>query len=179
MALRLAYQKNGSVSYSILKHHRGPSIFANFRQGDRESITSASNVLWSKGDIEDFAYYQVNEDLVPIPTHRESRGGRDARVPDEVWNVQSGVNTRYSGEENKQEDSANITTRRSANLRDTVTTTLKIRYENNVEDGDGDGTFTDVPDIVLTQGLCDNGRYAEACLGNRVRKERTWETSHY
>lgn len=155
MALRKAYNDNGFVSYKIIKHHRAPDVLANFRQGNRQSISSGSSVLWSIGEPESFSYYQVNEDLVPIST--------TADVPDVVWNVENSAQTDYSGKEEKQEDNLGITTDRSANIKDTITTKLKIIGK---------------PDVVVTQGLCDNGRYAQACAGNTMHKERIWKTPH-
>jgi type II secretory pathway pseudopilin PulG len=179
MALRKAYDDNGFVSYNIIKHHRAPNIFSNFKQGNRESISAGSSMMWSKGEAESFSYYQVNEDLVRISTHKEKRTGKkDADVPDEVWNIESSATTDYSGREEKQEDQTKITTGRSANLKDTVTTTLKIKYENTDDKGKGDGTYTYKPDVVFIQGLCADGRYRESCAGDTIGKERTWKTPH-
>ena len=180
MALRKAYSENGFVSYNIIKHHRAPNIFSNFRQSNRESISAGSSLMWSKGESKSFSYYQVNEDVVTISTHKESQGGKDFDVPDEVWNVQSNANTEYSGEETKQEDRAKITTGRKANLQDTVTTTLKIRYKKDQDCEGQECEYINRDDVVFTQGLCDTGGYSRACAaaGNRVQKERIWKTPH-
>ena len=87
MALRKAYSENGFVSYNIIKHHRAPNIFGNFGQGNRESISAGSSVLWSMGEAKSFSYQQVNDDLQEIPSHGDT--------PDEVWNIESSADTYY------------------------------------------------------------------------------------
>jgi len=159
MALRRAYDDNGFVSYNIIKHHRTPNIFGNFGQGNRESVSAGSSVLWSKGEAESFSYQQVNDDLREIPSYGDT--------PAEVWNIESSADTYYSGAEEKREDAAKITTTRSADLRDTITTTLKIRQDD-----------VDYDDIMLVQGLCADGRYSTTCARDTIGKRRTWETPH-
>lgn len=172
MALRRAYENNGLASYTIMKHHRTPNIFGNFGQGNRESISASGSVYWSKGGRDNSAYYQINEDLIRVPTHEEEIDGEEVDIPNEVWNVESSSDTYYSGEEGKQENSTQIATYRRGDVRDTITTTLKIRY-----DDDDDGNYV-YDDITTVQGLCANGRYAEDCEGDTIGRARTWETPH-
>lgn len=179
MALRNAYgkyddnDKQGMAGYTILKHHRTPSIFGNFGQGNRESISASATVLWSKGTPDQYAFYQVNDNVEEVPTHEEETdGGEKVDVPNEVWDVRNSANTTYSGEEAKEENTAMIRTSRTANLVDTVNTTLKVRYE------DEDGNEVNTTDITFRQGLCADGRYRRSCADDTITKGRSWETPH-
>lgn len=171
-ALRRAYDANGMASNTIMKHHRTPNIFGNFGQGNRESVSGSSSVYWSKGGTDNEQGYLINEDLLSISTHTEEINGEDEQVPNEVWNIESRADTYYSGEEGKQENAARITTSRRGDIRDTITTTLKLRHKNN------SGVYVDDNDITITQGLCADGRYRQSCAGNTIERERAWETPH-
>lgn len=149
MALIKAYNDNGFVSYNILKNPRSVSPFGNFREGARSSVSAASSVLWSLGEAVSNSYYQLNEDEIATPAA--------------VWDVQTAASAEYSGQEAKNEDTFKIATSRSAQLRDTITTTLKLEA---------------APDIVIVQGLGNNGRYSQAAAGTTITKGRVWETPH-
>src|SRR3989338_2418037 len=51
MALRRAYRANdeqgGFISYNIIKNYRTPNLSGGFRQGNRESASAGSTVLWA------------------------------------------------------------------------------------------------------------------------------------
>jgi len=159
MALSNAYTDNGFVSYNILKNPRSVSPSGNFREGERSGISAASSVLWSKGEAESRSYYQINDDLIEIPLFDKD----GVPTPAEVWDVQTGARTEYSGQETREEDTSKIATSRRARLQDTITTTLKLK---------------DAPDIAITQGLGADGRYSQASAGAQVSKSRKWETPH-
>lgn len=159
MALRKAYDDNGFVSYSILKNHRGPNLFGGFREGERSSISASSSVLWSKGEAESHSYYQINEDLIEIPRFEKD----EQETPDEVLDVRTSAQSEYFARDESQEARSKITATRSATLKDTVTTTLKLQ---------------EAPDIVIIQGLGPDGRYSQAAAGSAITRTRTWETPH-
>ena len=171
MALSKAYTDNGFVSYNILKNPRNVSPSSNFKERERSSISAASSVLWSKGEAESRSYYQINEDQIEIPRFEKN----DVDTPAEVWDVQTTSQNNYSGSEERQEDNVGINTTRSAWLQDTVTTTLKLRYQTTEDE---EGHFQDAPDQVLVQGLGENGRYSQEANSTVVSRTRKWETPH-
>lgn len=172
-ALRRAHDDNGFISYNIIKNPRNVNLFGGFREGERGSISAGSSVLWNLGEPENRAYYQINEDLIEIPRYNKKTKNESAPTPAEVWDVQTGAESEYLTHDTRQENSAMIRTGRDARLTDTITTTLKLRYQK--KDG---GSFSDAPDRVMTQGLGPQGRYSQASVGAAVTGSRTWETPH-
>lgn len=169
MALQKAYDDNGFVSYHISKNPRSVNPSANFKAGSRSGVSASSSVLWSKGEAVSRSYYQINEDMVDIPSFKKD--GVD--TPASVWDVQTNAVSNYTGAEGKQEDASGVHTTRRAALSDTVTTILKLNYQTAK-----DGPFINATDVVITQGLGPDGRYSQDAANTTVIKERTWETPH-
>lgn len=147
MALRKAYEDNGFVSYGITKNARFVNPAANFGEGQRSSISAANSVLWSMGEAVSSSYYKINEDEIPSAVRLDTQ---DSAVT-------------YSGKERKQENAAGIVTVRSAELKDTITTTLE---------------FEDGSKRKIIQGLGPDGRYSQASAGAAITRSRVWETPH-
>lgn len=148
-ALQKAYNENAFVSYNITKNPRTVNIFGNYGEGGRSSTGAGASVNWCLGEPEDKSYYQINEDEIA--------------VDGEVWDVETQAATTYKGQETRVEDAAGITSKKKADLTDTITTRLKV------EGGS---------DIVVTQGLDTDGRYRQSAVGGAVSKEQTWTTPH-
>jgi hypothetical protein len=174
MALKKAYD-SGSASYTILKNTRNVNLFGSFKQGSRGSTTASANVLWAKGEADSRGYYQVNEDVIEIPRYEKSFEDSDPKdIPAEVWDIETAADTAFQSGESKQEDDTEIVTSRSSQLTDTITTTLKLRYQTE-EDG---AYYYTASDQVFTQGLDTDGRYKQAAVGTTINKGRTWTTAH-
>ncbi len=148
-ALERAYNDNGFVSYSILKNPRTVNLFGGLGESGRGGSSAGASVLWCMGDVESFGYYQINEDVLEIPEGTE------------IWNVETTSARDYKTTESKTETYSAITTAKEARLTDALTTTLKV------EDGS---------DIVITQGLGNDGRYRQSAVGETITRGRRWAT---
>jgi hypothetical protein len=68
-ALKIAYNKNSSISYTLKKDYRSANIFGGYGQGQPAAVSASANVMWQKGlagtqgktDDNTFGYYQVND----------------------------------------------------------------------------------------------------------------------
>lgn len=169
MALRKAYDDNGFVSYQISKNPRPVSPQANFRGGSRSGVSASSSVLWSKGDAVSRSYYQMNEDMIDIPSFKKD--GVD--TPASVWDVQTNAVSNYAGTEGKREDAGGAQTTRGASFSDTINTILKLQYQ-----AVKNGSYINATDIVVVQGLDADGRYRQSAVNTTVTKERIWQTPH-
>ena len=188
MALRRAYRANdeqgGFISYNIIKNYRTPNLSGGFRQGNRESASAGSTVLWAVSNPESYAYYQINEDLVGSETDddgfkmldrvEKDVDGEDVNTPVEIWNVETETVNNYSSSSLKQEDGDGIQTTRSSSNMDKVVTTLKTRYQE-----EEDGEYFDGEEKIH-QRLDEDGIYSHKAQENRVVVERSrkWETPH-
>ena len=189
MALRRAYRANdeqgGFISYNIIKNHRTPNLSGGLNQGNRESVSAGSTVLWAVSNPESYSYQQINEDLVGseadddgltmIKRIKKDVDGQDVDTPVEIWNIETETDNDYASTSLKHEDSDKIRTTRSSSNTDRVTTTLKTRYQT--EDG---GAYSDGDDVVADQRLDEDGRYSQEAQQNNVvvERSRTWKTSH-
>lgn len=189
MALRRAYRANdkqgGFISYNIIKNHRTPNLSGGLNQGNRESVSAGSTVLWAVSNPESYSYHQINEDLVGSETDgdgltmlkriKKDVDGQDVKTPLEVWNIETETVNDYASTSLKHEDNDKIRTTRSSSNMDNVTTTLKTRYQE--KDG---GDYFDGDPVVIHQRLNDKGRYSQEAQQNNVivERSRTWETSH-
>ena len=189
MALRRAYRANdtqgGFISYNIIKNHRTPNLSGGLNQGNRESVSAGSTVLWAVSNPESYSYYQINNDLIGSETDGDGYTmlkrvekdveGEDVDTPVEVWNTETETVNDYASTSLKREDKDKIRTARSSSNTDRVTTTLKTRYQT--EEG---GAYSNGDDVTVSQRLDEDGRYSQEAQQNNVivERSRTWETSH-
>ena len=132
MSLRKAYDNNGFVSYNVLKHVRVPSPTGGPFEGNRQSVSAGSSVLWSIGDVENFGYMKINEKLVTLPRF-DKRGQMVVRG---IEDTEFLADSYYKGTV-----SNGIT---SGSVQDNITTTIRIK---------------DAADITVSQSLGADGRY--------------------
>lgn len=169
MALQKAYDDNGFVSYHISKNPRSVNPSANFKASSRSGTSASSTVMWSKGIPESHSYYQINEDMIELPLFEQD--GVD--TPASVWDVQTNTVSNYTGNEGKHENSGGMQTTRGASFSDTINTTLRLHYQ-----AVKNGPYINATDIVIVQGLDDDGRYRQSAAGTTVTRGRTWQTPH-
>ncbi|MBL7081308.1 MAG: hypothetical protein ISS44_01905 [Candidatus Omnitrophica bacterium] len=150
-ALKKAYNDNAFVSYNIIKNPRTVSPFSRFGEGGRGSTSAGASVSWCLGEGEEKSYYQVNEDVLEIPSDSK------------IWDIETEATTSYQAKETRFEDEVKISSIKKAALTDTITTRLKV------EEGS---------DIVITQGLDSDGRYRQSAVGRETTEERIWTTPH-
>lgn len=163
-ALQKAWSDNGFVSYGIIKTTRNPNLFGGYREGSRGSASANGAVLWAKGKIDSYSYYQVNDDGY-FQLHNFKQGsGTEAKLPS-VYDVSTSAATNYSNTDTKNETTSNITTNRSANLTDTVTITMKTKYDS-----------AEGPAFTVTQSLDNDGHYKSG--GSGISRSRQWRTAH-
>jgi len=148
-ALKKAYDENAFVSYNVVKNPRTVNLFGKYGEGGRSSVNAGASVSWCLGESAEKSYYQINEDTVEIPEGSE------------VWDIETEAGTSFKGQETRSEDTGGITSAKSANVGDTITTRLKIKGGS---------------DIVITQGLDSDGKYRQSAVGTQLAKERTWVT---
>lgn len=164
LALSKAYSDNGYASYSILKTTRNPNLFGSYREGTRSSGSGSGAVLWCKGDIENFSYYHVNDQVLELHPFEQGED-EDAEIPS-VFDVQTNATSSYSGMDVKNENTAQITTARQATVTDNVTITLRTKYDSY-----GDG-----PTLTVNSSLSNDGSYTSGGAG--MSRSRTWTTPH-
>ena len=149
-ALKQAYDDNGFVSYGMLKNYRTANVLGGYGEGSRGSASASASVLWAMGDVEGFSYYQVNDDVIELPEEQS------------VSDIVTSSSKTYSLTENRIEAlDGTLTTSKQASVSDTITNRLIF----------GGGS-----EIVITQGLGQDGRYSQAAAGGTRTRSMTWIT---
>jgi type II secretory pathway pseudopilin PulG len=153
-ALQKAYERNGSVSYTLKKESRAFNLFSGFGQGQPATVGSSASVLWQKGmsgnqgsdKAESFAYYAINDneigskgDGTGLPRYPKQQwtatGGQMlVYVPVSVWSEEQIRKEEYSGTMKKEESpTGGIINTRTSDLKDTVNVTLDTRIDNSTD----------------------------------------------
>lgn len=139
-ALRRAHDDNGAVSYTLLKHKRNPTL--GFNQRVSSAMQASASILWAKGVSEDFAYYDVDGNVLPLPriekTVEDNRGRKSDRdVPVSIYYQESSSKEDYSLIEKKNESNNLINTEKSSTQKDTIITKLFARFDWQKKSGAG------------------------------------------
>lgn len=160
-ALQKAYERNGSVNYTLKKEGRTFNLFSGFGQGQPSTVASTASVLWQKGmpgvkaDVdnpnygqrsEGFAYYAINDmevgssDEKGLPRYvkiQKNITGADSEVwvTPSVYSEDQVRTESYSGAVKKEESpSGRIVNTRSSQLQDTIKTTLRVRVDQSYDE---------------------------------------------
>jgi hypothetical protein len=155
-ALQKAYERNGSVSYTLKKEGRSFNLFSGFGQGQASTVGSTATVMWQKGmpgnqaDSDDsdygdrsesFAYNAINDTeigsadergLPRYPKRIINISGREATswVTPSIYKEDQVRSEVYSSSVQKEESpSGGIVNTRVSDLRETVTTTPYVRID--------------------------------------------------
>jgi hypothetical protein len=171
-ALQKAYERNGSVSYTLKREGRSFNLFGGFGQGQPSTESATASVLWQKGmpgeqvasgaemKQESYAYYRINDQeigdagdgtgLPRYPRQQIDINGRDTTVwvTPSVWSEDSLRAEAYSsGVEKREAPQGGIINTRVSDLRDTVQTTLHLRVDTSKGDAT-DPKHPPLPDYV-------------------------------
>jgi hypothetical protein len=243
-ALQKAYQRNGSVSYTLKKEERSFNLFGGFGQGQPSTVASSATVLWQKGmpgpQINDeasywyevpiigffysifkpsgidrqtegtYSYYAINDNEIELkryPKQQIDINGKPitAWAPVGVYNEEQIRNEEFSTnivrEENPQDGIVNT---KVSKLRDTLSTTLHVRFDDSVtnavesntsvlpnyvyeneeyEDDDEGQKKVEAVDNQVSLGAYardDINRidYSKDKIGTEIQKKRTWKTAN-
>ena len=196
-ALKKAYDKNGSASYTLKKNSNLASVNSSFFQGQDSAAENTGSVTWSKGlsgpkgtkDEGTYAYWQLNKTMAGDPDtglprkaqYQYSPTGQESdemiKIPYSVYKVDETRIGGYTYSLNKQESNAGIDYSKRASVNDSSVDTLHTRINTNVDKSPGDDVVP-VPhyEIGSSPGVSDTQiyTYAEGSPGNIQR----WNVSH-
>jgi hypothetical protein len=155
-ALQKAYERNGSVSYTLKKEGRSFNLFGGFGQGQSSTVAATASVLWQKGmpgaqdneASESYSYYAINDnelELSRYPKQQKNLMGKDVTVyvPASVYNEEQARLEQFAANTRKQESPAGgIANTRTSDLSDTINTTLHVRVDTSY---DSDPHDSEVP----------------------------------
>ncbi len=150
-AIQRAYYDNSAVSYTIKRDTHIPNLFSGYGNGQYASTQASATVMWQKGmggdqgedDEQNFSYYELNDKVIDLRQLWKDSGepdkevtgptGEEYTVPvlPSVWKEEAVRASDYdsSFEKNQDKDTLIVTTKRSADLNETVTTKLYTRYD--------------------------------------------------
>ncbi len=168
-ALKKAYDRNSSVSYTVRKEARFFNLFSGFGQGQEATLAGSASVMWQKGIAGDqdsspkgedsnFAFYEINDMVLEnsdtgLPRKEKDTIGFDGsehtvRVPVSVYKEEGTRQEAYDSSVTKQEESSGkIRNVKTSDLTDTVTTTLYTRFDN----AESDARISDPDQIPLPE----------------------------
>jgi len=155
-AMKMAYYKNSSVSYTVKKDTRFIDIVGGFGKGQATAVGGSAMVMWQKGipglhekkskDFTSYAYYVINDqsmgDADGLERYDKNTKGFDGseqtiRTPASVWKEEierfEDYNTSVIKNETKSDKPKKIPSKiintRISNLKDTITTKVYLRKD--------------------------------------------------
>ena len=153
-AMKKAYEKNGTVSYTLRKNSNLASVNAGFFQGQESTAEGAYSVTWAKGqsgpegtsDEGSYGYWQINNTRpVELPTKAQTQFGptgqesdEEIKTPYSVYRVDEVRTGSYDYKLKKEERNSGIDYDKRARLIDTSVSTLGVRINTNVDTNPGD-----------------------------------------
>jgi len=165
-ALQKAYERNGSVSYTLKKEGRSFNLFSGFGQGQSSTSGSTASVLWQKGmpgdqgskKSEGYAYNAINDqeigslaDGTGLPRYAKRQiniNGKEQTiwVTPSVYNEEQLRKESYKSTVEKTESPTDgIVNTRTSELSDTVTSIPYVRVDTAM------GNATKPHDVVLPE----------------------------
>jgi len=148
-ALQKAYERNGSVSYTLKKEGRTFNLFSGFGQGQSSTVGSTASILWQKGmpgpqdneNSEGYAYNVINDvevgsadekGLPRYPKKQVNITGKEVTVwaTPSTYSEEQSRSEDYSSTVKKEESpSGGIVNTRISDLQDTVRITPRVRVD--------------------------------------------------
>ena len=168
-AMQKAYERNGSVSYTLKKEGRTFNLFSGFGQGQPSTVGSTASVLWQKGlpgdqnneTSESYAFNAINDQEVGsvnskgLPRYPKiqinAMGNKsDVWVPVSIYSEDQQRKEFASNTVTKEESpSGGIVNTRKSELSDTITTTPHVRMDITEGDATKDsGHYVPDPNYV-------------------------------
>ncbi len=173
-ALQKAYERNGSVSYTLKKEARTFNLFSGFGQGQPSTVGSTASVLWQKGMpgsqdnevSEGFAYNAINDTeigsvdekgLPRYPKRQVNINGKEVTVwvTPATYSEDQSRSEVYSSTAKKEESpSGGIVNTRISNLQDTLRITPHVRIDTSKSDA------TKPHDVPLPEYVYEGSSYS-------------------
>jgi uncharacterized protein (UPF0333 family) len=185
-AMKKAYEKNGTVAYTLRKNSNLANINAGFFQGQDSTVEGSYSVTWAKGqsgpdgtsDEGMYSYWQINN-MVPValPTKAQYQYGPTGQESDEkiktpysVFRVDEVRTGTYGYELDKKESTGSINYSKQATLIDSSAGILYTRINTNVDKNPGDDN---TPTPRYSQGM--PSPYIDSQL---YRYDQDWNVAH-
>ena len=153
-ALKKAYEKNGSVAYTLRKNSNLASVNSGFFQGQDSTAEGSYSVTWSKGvsgpdgtsDEGTYGYWQLNKmSPIELPTKKQSHfspigqeSDEEIKTPYSVYRVDEIRTGVYDYSLDKKENNSGIDYTKKAALVDLSVDTLYKRINDNIDENPGD-----------------------------------------
>jgi hypothetical protein len=205
-ALQWAYYKNSAITYTKKQDTRITELFSGYGLGQPAATLATATVMWQKGqpgkqdsdDEQGFSYYELNDKVIELPRTRKTvigNSGEETEIttPASIWKEETVKNTEYTSKIEKKEgnflgqENQGIKNTRQADLEETITTNLYVRFDKQKYDARDSPNEQPLPDYdyysapeTTVQGayLRDNRiAYNEANVGTTIHKQRTWQTT--
>ena len=191
--LKRAYNKNGTVSYTLKKNSNLASINSSFFQGQDSTAEGNASLTWSKGETGPmgktdegvYSYWQINNSpAIELGTVKQYRYGptgsqsdEKVKVPVSIYKIDERRSGNYAYTLNKQESNAGISYGKEARVIDSSAGTLYTRINEEVDESPGDDDYPE-PDYSREESYrFANDQvytYAEGVPGNVQR----WYVPH-
>jgi uncharacterized protein (UPF0333 family) len=153
-ALRRAYDKNGTVAYTLRNNANLASVNSGFFQGQDSTVEGSYSVTWAKGasgpqgtsDEGMYGYWQINKmPPIELPTKAQYHYGPTGQKSDEkiktpysVYRVDEARMGNYAYNLTKEESNSGIDYSKQATLVDSTAGLLYTRINTNVDKNPGD-----------------------------------------
>jgi hypothetical protein len=161
LAMKKAYEKNGTVSYTIKKDTRSFNLFGGLGQGQLSTTGASASVMWQKGmpgpqgvdNDAAYAFYEINGQMVGNANtglNRQKKevvgfdgSRREITAPESIWKEERQVVEQYdsyakreenisAGELNPAVPGAKI--RKKAKLASKIDTKIYTRFDKAVDE---------------------------------------------
>ncbi len=147
-----------SVQYTLMENKRLADLSDSFRKGNPTTIRGSSSVFWAipqtGSQPDNKIVYKINDD--------EATFDKDTKVE----SISSVTGTDFTENMQKVESPQDITTGRSSQLTDTITTTLTDEDGSTVWQVK-QGAYRDADGQI---------RYGSGAVDNKIGSSRTWKT---
>ncbi|MBI4982887.1 MAG: hypothetical protein HZC15_07155 [Candidatus Omnitrophica bacterium] len=156
LAMKKAYEKNGTVSYTIKKDVRFFNLFGGFGQGQLSTIGASASLMWQKGmpgpqgndNDASFAYHVVNDQVFELDRKKKEVVGfdgsrREIQAPVSVWKEERSVVEQYDLYAKREENAPasglraavpGVKNRKKTVLTSNIETKIYTRFDKAVDE---------------------------------------------
>ncbi len=184
-ALKEAYEKNSSVSFSYNKPVHFANLFGGYREGQSSNVGSSSAVMWvkglagpsGKGNV-NYSLYQIGNTAVVLPRHPKEVGTitgytTEVQAPEGVWKQEAKKEIHYQASTEKKEENPSITNTRRGSLDETNSVILHTRWDKKKGDPrEPWDSAENAPDYIYYPPKLP------VVSSENLGDSRTWVTSH-
>ncbi|MBI4707609.1 MAG: hypothetical protein HY761_06760 [Candidatus Omnitrophica bacterium] len=155
IAMQKAYEKNGTVSYTIKKDARFFNLLGGFGQGQPSTIGASASLMWQKGmpgpqgvdNDASYAFYEINgqplgnADTGLARKKKEVVGfdgsKREITAPESIWKEERRVVEKYDSYAKREENlpaGNGIRTSKKSELTSNIETKIYTRFDKAVDE---------------------------------------------